>query len=210
MLVIHDGKFTIDPQYLGVLVINKIWERDDSKDKALAIAQISWIYYMYHPKSIYRDSLDSQRSISIIMEHFPKQHWDWDPDKDEDHEFAVKWYKTKLGSTPIWDSVRALEQSVYSFNAIIRSADASANEKAKAIEQVADVIQPKLKKLRDQAESDEIIDIKIKKEGHVKFGEKKENVAKGKIMPPGTSWKGAVPKEFDHAANIVDPIPQQE
>lgn len=210
MVIILDGKFTIDPQYLGVLVNREIWERDESPGKELAIAQLSWIYYMYHPKSMYRDSRDEQRSATIIIDHFPKGTWEWNPDDDPKHQKAVAWYKSKLGHTPIWDSVRAIEQSVYQFNDVLRDPNASANDKRVALEQVTDVIQPKLKKLREQAERDEIIDIKIKKDEHVKFGERKENNDRGKIMPPGANWKGAVPKDFDHAKNIVNPVPHQD
>lgn len=210
MFIVTDGEFTIDPQYLSIKVIRNIWDRDPSPKKELATAQIGWLYHMYHPKSIYRDMREEQRSISIIMATVPKTHWNWDAELDDDFQPALKWYKTKLGETPIWDSVRAIEQSIYQLNQTLRDPLASASEKKTALELVSDVIQPKLRKLREQAERDEIIDIKIKADKDIKGGEKLENASRGRIAPPGARYKGIPPATFDHEANLTVPIPHVE
>lgn len=207
MFVIIDNEWSIDPQYLTITCIYEVWKRDKAKDKATAKAQIGWLYHMHHPKSTYRDMRDSQRNISVILATFPKAAQAWDIETDPIMKVAEAWYKEKLSNTPIWDTVRAIEQSVYQLNDILRDSKASAYEKKSALETVSNDVQPKLRKLKEQAERDEIIDIKVKGDKDIKSLEKIENASRGVKAPPGAKYKGMVPENHDFEGDLKSPEP---
>ena len=208
MFVIIDNEWTIDPQYLSITCIREVWKRDKTKD--LAKAQIGWLYHMYHPKSTYRDMRDEQKNISIILATFPKKDQGWDIEHDPIMKVAEEWYKEKLKNTPIWDSVKAIEQSIYQLNDILRDAKASAYEKKSALDMISNDVQPKLRKLREQAERDEIVDIKIKGDKDIKASEKLENATRGLKAPPGARYKGIVPEDYKKENDLLPPEPYIE
>lgn len=210
MFTLEKNKWQIDPQYLSIRCVRVIWDRDPSPNKELATAQIGWLFHMFHPKSIYRDVRDSLRDYTIRQATFPKEHAEWDIEADEEMMICRTWYESKLKDTPIWDSVRAIEQAVYQLNDMLRDPKVSAYEKKSALDTVSNEIQPKLKKLKEQAERDEVLDIDIKISKDIKYGERTENAERGKTMPPGANYANATPATHDKLADLKPPIPHSD
>lgn len=60
-------KLTISEEAFTIKVFNDIWERDKSKDKSKAIAELGYIYHFSDPRSDYQSIVsESERSKAII------------------------------------------------------------------------------------------------------------------------------------------------
>ncbi len=88
----------------------KLWDRDKSKDKAKAIAELGYIYFMEDFKSDFSDIIDAEeRSEAIITSlTFPK-NWKPDVHVDAGLVFYKKWTET-YSLKFVRDAKLALEQ----------------------------------------------------------------------------------------------------
>ena len=70
----------IQPEAYALTPFKKIWERDKSKDKKRAIAELSYIYFLVDWASDFSNILDKdERKIEVIKACVPIK--DWKPDK---------------------------------------------------------------------------------------------------------------------------------
>lgn len=72
-------RVTFAPQALALAPFKKIWDRDKSKDKIIAIAELASIYYFVDYRSDFTDILDETERIEEIKKYvnLPKN---WAPD----------------------------------------------------------------------------------------------------------------------------------
>lgn len=61
------GDVTIDPHALGLLPYKKIWDRDKSKSKSKAIAELSYVYYMNDFRSFVGDITDHDTKHNEVI-----------------------------------------------------------------------------------------------------------------------------------------------
>jgi len=77
---IQEGKVVLNPTTLWIPEFKIIWDRDKKKNKDRAIAEISYIVFMYSFQSPYLAYSESERESRIIKD-FLKGFENWEPDK---------------------------------------------------------------------------------------------------------------------------------
>ena len=76
---IDKGKVVLNPTTLWVPEFKAVWDRDKKKNKDRAIAEISYIVFMFSYQSPYQAYSESEREDKVksdFMKNFP----DWEPD----------------------------------------------------------------------------------------------------------------------------------
>lgn len=76
---IISGKVVINSDILGIPQFKKIWNRDKSKNKDKATNEITYIVFLSHFKSPYRDYPYYQKEEKIKQDIFDDK--DWEPDE---------------------------------------------------------------------------------------------------------------------------------
>lgn len=73
-------KLTIEPEALLLKPIKVLWNRDKSKHKEIALAEIGFVYFFCDPRSDYQYIVDEEERAKAIIEGegLPKK---WKPDK---------------------------------------------------------------------------------------------------------------------------------
>jgi DNA segregation ATPase FtsK/SpoIIIE-like protein len=163
MFIYQSGKQIIDPSLLNIGVFRVIYERDKSSDKREAFSILGWIYFMYHPKSFYREYKNAEKSYRIIVDTFPKKYQEWDPDTDELAQKAIEFYKQNLMKTPLWDATDALKEAMYNLSKIIRDPESTASDIRTASNEL-DALPDKYTRMRQKAEEEETV-MKIEAKG---------------------------------------------
>lgn len=71
---------TIEPEVLLLAPFKKLWDRDKSKDKSIAMQELAYIYFMGDPRSDYQYIIDEEERTKSIKEGqgMPAK---WKPDK---------------------------------------------------------------------------------------------------------------------------------
>lgn len=71
---------TIEPEVLLLAPFKKLWDRDKSKDKSMAMQELAYIYFMGDPRSDYQYIIDEEERTKSIKEGqgMPTK---WKPDK---------------------------------------------------------------------------------------------------------------------------------
>jgi hypothetical protein len=82
---------TVEPEAIMLAPFKELWDRDKRKDKALAMQELAYIYFMGDPRSDYQFLVDDEvRSLEIIKGlGMPK---DWKPDDAVNR--ALKFYES--------------------------------------------------------------------------------------------------------------------
>ena len=92
---LEDKKIKITPETLLIPHFKILWDRDKSKDKAIAMAELSYIYFMSDYKSFYLAYPESDRTAQI--KHDILKDKDYKP--DDTVKLAITKYK-ELQNTP--------------------------------------------------------------------------------------------------------------
>ena len=87
---IDRGQVVMNPSCLWIPEFKKIWTRDKSKDKDVAVREISYIVFMHSFQSPYQAYSEKDREGKILEDYF-KDIPDWEPDKYV--QKAIKKYK---------------------------------------------------------------------------------------------------------------------
>lgn len=76
---IVNGKVIMNPTALWIPQFKKIWDRDKTKYKNVAVNEISYIVFMYGFHSPYAAYSEGDKEKKILEDFFPGQ--DWKPDQ---------------------------------------------------------------------------------------------------------------------------------
>ena len=89
---LKEYNLTYSPQALALEPFKKLWDRDKSKDKQIAIAELSFIYFFADYKSDFSDILDEHKRAEEILDaiSLPKG---WKPDAAV--YAAIKFYQDR-------------------------------------------------------------------------------------------------------------------
>ena len=90
--VVNDN-VTFDPETLMLIPFRKIWDRDKSKNKTIALAELSTIFFYSDFKSDFYDMLDETEKLEQIKSYVVGLPEDWKP--DEVFNKAVEFYKER-------------------------------------------------------------------------------------------------------------------
>ncbi len=75
---LKNNKLVISPESLALKPFKELWERDTTKDKSKAIAEISLVYYMSDYKSDFQNILDEKQRFAVVQQVLDLK--DWKPD----------------------------------------------------------------------------------------------------------------------------------
>lgn len=77
---LKNGALTFSPVALSLQPFKDLWTRDKSRNKTVAISELSYVYFFADYKSDFIDIVDlKEREIEIIKVLFPKDKWKPDP-----------------------------------------------------------------------------------------------------------------------------------
>lgn len=202
--------YVIDPHYLTIRPLKKIWDQDKSQDKEVATALLMWLYHMYNPHSPYMNHRNQIKSVEIVAAVFPKKYVKerldqlaqqiekvneteapvelkptvYDPSTEPGMEEAIAWYRAHLKQTPLWNAYEAYKEAMYNLSKII-SDPTSAAAQIRTASQELDALPGKMEKMRQQAERDEAMTLKVAGDRHVKRGERLTSELKAKEKMTG-------------------------
>ncbi len=77
---IQNGKVVLNPTTLWIPEFKAIWDRDKKKSKDRAVAEISYIVFLYSYQSPYQAYSENEREERVIKDFF-KGVPDWKPDE---------------------------------------------------------------------------------------------------------------------------------
>lgn len=77
---LEKGRVILNPTALFIPEFKKVWSRDKSKDKEIAVKEISYIVFMYSFQSPYQAYSERDREGKILNDYFLELP-DWKPDK---------------------------------------------------------------------------------------------------------------------------------
>lgn len=95
----------------------------------------------------------------------------YDPEEDDGMEEAIDWYKNHLKETPLWFAYESYKEAIYNLGTIVRKSTATAGEISTASKEL-DTLPRKMEQMRQQAEKDEAMTIKVSGEKNIKRSEK--------------------------------------
>lgn len=73
MFDLKGGKIVIDPNILAIPQFARVWDRDESEDKEIAMKELGYLFYMYNFKSPYRQHYadEDERNIVVVADTMP-------------------------------------------------------------------------------------------------------------------------------------------
>lgn len=72
---------TVAPEGLLIPEFKLLWDRDKAKDKATALRELSYVYFLVDYKSPYRSSLTPKQLAAVVAKDFMKDE-EYSPDKE--------------------------------------------------------------------------------------------------------------------------------
>lgn len=89
LLTFEGSDLVITPESLAIAPFKLVWQRDKSKTKAAAIAELSYVYYMADFKSIYKNIPEEEREKKVTLDLFEGKKWK----ADKEIKKAIDKYK---------------------------------------------------------------------------------------------------------------------
>lgn len=112
---IENGTLVFSPQALALKPFKEIWDKDETKDKALAVATLAFVYYMADDRSDYMHIIDEEQRAEDIVSalDFPKE-FVWNT---KEVIRAIHFYKkmSSTTSTKLLESTRLVIQKISHF-----------------------------------------------------------------------------------------------
>ena len=90
---IKDDQVTFSPEALTLRPFRAIWDKDKSKGKKKAMAEMSAVYFYADYKSDFAEILDKQEKLEVIKSVVVGMPKDWEPSDKFDE--AVEFYKER-------------------------------------------------------------------------------------------------------------------
>lgn len=124
---LKDNKLIYSPEALALAPFKTIFDRDESKDKAKAIAELAALYYLVDFKSDFQNILDEQLRLKEVVSVLPELGKDWKPDaKWVD---AVEFYKSRQ-ETPVLKLIQSAKIGASKLEKFFNMVDLAAVDKS--------------------------------------------------------------------------------
>lgn len=92
---LENYKVKIQPEAYALLPFKKIWDRDKSKDKSIAIEELAYVYYTTDYQSDFLTIIDEkERAVEVIKYCSLPKGWKIDKDVQDAIEFYKKMQET--------------------------------------------------------------------------------------------------------------------
>jgi len=115
----------VSPEALLVPEFEKLWKKDKTKDKGVAIRQLSFIYFVCDYRSPYRSAHTINKLESIVGKDFMKDE-NYAPDPDM--RVAMEKYR-ELQRTPSMSLLDAAKRTVHNLTDYLESVDLTERDK---------------------------------------------------------------------------------
>lgn len=112
---IKEDALTFSPQALALEPFAKLWNRDKSKGKAVAIAELSAVYYYADYKSDFKDIIDPLEQLDLIKSFVIGMPKKWKPDDDFDNAVAFYKDRQKTVSTVLLEKAKSTVTKISDF-----------------------------------------------------------------------------------------------
>lgn len=134
MFDLKNGNIIPDPNKLLIPQFEKLWERDKTKDKSIAMKELAFVYYYTDFKSPYRNIPEDQKD-EMIMNDFMPSGW-----KIDIHVLAaIEKYKL-LTRTPSMDLLESAEQALKILGKRVKDEDTSTKDILATMKQLKDTL----------------------------------------------------------------------
>jgi len=137
---IVNGKVIMNPTALWLPQFKKVWDRDKSKYKSVAVNEISYIVFRYGFHSPYAAYSEDEMEKKIIGDFFPDNP-NWQPDKDL--QIAIKKYNELQDSV----ALRALRAAKIGLDKTNEYFLTATSDKASEILKIAKDLGPTIKSI---------------------------------------------------------------
>lgn len=158
---IKNDVITYSNEALMLKPFRLLWDRDKSKTKSIAMAELSALFFYADYKSDFSDLLDEEEKLKQIISYVVGMPEDWTP--DEDFNKAVEFYKerSKTISTKLLEDGRIGVNKVSDY---IRNVDLQSTDKIGRLKFNAKQYGEVIKSLDEMTEALDKLDKRVKKE----------------------------------------------
>lgn len=134
---IEGHKLTPTPAALCVSEFKAIWDRDKSKKKEKALAELRYIYLLVHPKSPFMNYSEDLRHKKVKENVFGKKRWRPDGEVQAAIDFYEEQRSTALPTYQLW---RATVEASKSLGDYLKEVDFNErDEKGRLVNNIAQV-----------------------------------------------------------------------
>lgn len=171
---VKDDNVTFSPIALTLKPFRALWDRDKTKGKKKAIAELAAVYFYADFKSDFGDILDQEEKREVIASFVIGLKNDWEP--DEKFDTAVEFYKERRNtvSTVLLDDAKGAVGKISKF---LRDVDLQeTDDQGKFIydiKKVNDVIGTLPKTLETLASLDKVVKKEIQSSDQMRGGHQK-------------------------------------
>lgn len=123
-------KLEVKPEALTVQVFNDIFVRDKSKDKSVAIQELSYVYHMCDNRSDFSSYLDIKQRSDAVINHCIKIK-NWQPDKLVSNAIQVYKELNETVTSRFLDSIRIALSKIDSYLRNFQEKDAESEDMAR-------------------------------------------------------------------------------
>lgn len=122
---IEKDQVTFSPQALLLEPFHALWERDKSKGRSVAHAEMAALYYYMDYRSDFSEMIDDQEKLELIKSVIVGMPEDWEP--DELFNEACKFYQARQ-ETPATLLLSDMRTALASVRRFLRDIDMSATD----------------------------------------------------------------------------------
>jgi hypothetical protein len=157
---LKENKIVLNSDIIALPFLRKIWERDTSKDKETAIAELSIIAYFADFSSPYKEYSEKDR-INVLYKHFLKEEYE----PDEAITEAIASYQ-EMQETAAMKLLRQAKEGVHKLSDFFQFMPVEHKDYTKNLEKVGNIV-----------ESVEILEEKVRKDVAIKGSKIKGSTA---------------------------------
>jgi len=166
LFTLQEHVLKIDPDTLAIPEFRVIWDRDKSKDKAIAYKELSYIYYYTDHKSSYQNYPDEERADKVRDDFIRDKKWRM----DDQVQAAISKYD-ELQTTPTLRLLLSARIAVDKLAAYFKEAEPEDRNYTSNLDKIGKIIES-LDKLEEKVKKEQTQQSKIRGGGDVRSRER--------------------------------------
>jgi hypothetical protein len=170
MFDIVNNKLEILPEVLTYPCMRRLYDRDKSKTKEIALMQFSYLYHMYNRHSScwgIRDDLKQKEVLDLVG----LKNTDWIPEKDALFFECITYYKRILGYSPKHYALECAKEGLYIMGDKMKDDKSKINDIQKVMQSMDNAFDD-FDNLKKKADRDEIEEGVAKIKGNMRLGKR--------------------------------------
>lgn len=166
LFTLQEHVLKIDPDTLVIPEFRVLWERDKSKDKAMAYKELSYVYYYADFKSSYQNYTEDDRESKVRDDFIRDSKWR----ADKDVIAAVAKYE-EMQVTPTLRLLQAAKVAVDKLAAYFRESEPEDRNYTSNLDKLGKIVES-LDKLEEKVKKEQSTQGRIRGGGDVKSRER--------------------------------------